>query len=200
MSFNSITKKQRTPFQKLRIRNRKHRKQWKTRNRCSMQKVFIKLSGNSSRNIYARISILIKLQGSLLFVSSWKQVSISLMASFQTSEAFTVQGPKYTHTCKRAQLCSKRKILSFYVLWHFPLYIDRSISISQFPFYLLIDLFLNKYLSVDRWVNLSIYLSLPPSVYQSVYLCEYHSVRLFNLRDFKKKGDITLVYYVRLVT
>ena len=179
MSFNSITKKQRTPFQKLRIRNRKHRKQWKTRNRCSMQKVFIKLSGNSSRNIYARISILIKLQGSLLFVSSWKQVSISLMASFQTSEAFTVQGPKYTHTHANTRNFAARE--RFYLFMSCDIFlcisIDQSLFLNFFSTYwsifFLISISQLNEGSICPFICPSLHLSINQSICVNATLCVY---------------------------
>ena len=164
MSFNSITKKQRTPFQKLRIRNRKHRKQWKTRNRCSMQKVFIKLSGNSSRNIYARISILIKLQGSLLFVSS---------------EAFTVQGPKYTHTHANTRNFAARE--RFYLFMSCDIFlcisIDQSLFLNFFSTYwsifFLISISQLNEGSICPFICPSLHLSINQSICVNATLCVY---------------------------
>ena len=121
---------------------------------------------------------------------------MSLMASFQTSEAFTVQEPKYTHIYTYAHThihthAHKHKSAAserFYLLMSRDIFLCISIDQSLFfSFCPLIDLSLNKHLSVCICVNLSIYLFLPPSVYQSIYLCECLSVCLFNLKDFKKR-------------
>ena len=134
---------------------------------------------------------------------------MSLMASFQTSEAFTVQEPKYTHIYTYAHThtyththtninLQQAKDFIFLCPETFS-YVYRSINLyfflsAHWSIFLLISISQFAYVSTCLFICSFLHLSINLSICVNASLCVYL------ILEISKKGDLTSVYYIRPVT